>query len=165
MKILEALNRMNWRMTNQKFTPNEKDKLAMQEIENWIINQKKEAYEKNSLFIKVFCYALYNEIAYIKDLYAGQRHLIEQLEKPIDYHYNRIHDLLNTIELERYKQKIGYTNKYNLHRTPEQDKANEELIKNNIEQFKKLHSMDEITIDEVYIGLNNLLTEVINKFK
>jgi hypothetical protein len=165
MNIAKAINRLVWRMSNQKFTPNENDKEAVNFLVDWISKEKQETKDKNTLFNKMFVYALYREMQYWKEVHQSQRVLQEQLEKPLEWHYNRFHELLNTLELESFKKEIGYCNLHPQLRTEEQEKTNIELLKTHKEKFTSLQENKYISEDEVFMSLNNLLTEVINKYK
>lgn len=164
MNIAKAINRLNWRMTNSKFTPNENDKQAIDFLTEWVNNQKAKNFKSHKLFIKMFMYGFYYELAYWKDLETAQRLLLEQLEKPVEYHYERFYDLLKTLELEAFKRKIGYCNKMIEFMSDEEEQKNNDLVKMYKNEFINHQTGKVIEIEEVFAGLNNLLTEAINKF-
>jgi hypothetical protein len=170
--IEKAINRILWRFKNEnikvnesKIIINELDQKAVDFLVNWINQQKKDSLIENQLFVKVFCYTLYHEINFYKgDVKMGVKKLQEQLKLPIDYHYSKIHDTLNTNELINYLEKIGANTMHPLLRTDEQEIENINLFKkNNLELSKKI--LGTWSKENVYKSLNNTISEIINKFK
>ena len=162
--IEQSLNRINWRMTNEKFTPNEKDKEAVNFLSEWVNRQKSESIKENLLFAKIFCYAFKNEISIFNCPKIASRKIQEKLDLPIEHHYNEIHSLLNSIALEDFKNEIGWVNKPPVFRTEEDNEHNNQLLKTHNETLKKV-ATGTWTAKAVYSSLNNEITELINKYK
>ena len=162
--IEQALNRINWRMTNEKFTPNEKDKEAVNFLSEWVKQQKAESIKENLLFAKIFCYAFKNEISVFSCPKISSRKIQEQLDLPIEHHYEQIHSLLNSIALEEYKKEIGWINKPPVFRTEAENEHNNQLLKTHKETLTKV-ATGTWTEKAVYSSLNNEITELINKYK
>lgn len=170
--IEKAINRLSWRFKNEnvkinesKIIINEADVKAVEFLVDWINQQKKETLKENLLFAKIFCYAFKNELIFYKgDPKLSQTKIVEQLKIPIEYHYDTIHNILNSFELNRYMEEIGVIQKHPLTRSDEENKKNAELFKANNEQIiKKI--MGTWSIQNVYKSLNNTITECINRFK
>lgn len=170
--IEKAINRLQWRFKNDnvkvgesKIIINELDLKAVDFLINWVNQQKQETLKENLLFAKMFTYSLYHETIYYKgNIKQSSRSLQEKLELPIQYHYNKIHEVLNMFELNHYMNSIGVSDKHPLLRTNEEDKKNRDLfIKNNEEVTKKI--LGTWTLDSVYKSLNNTITECINRYK
>jgi hypothetical protein len=172
MNIEQAQNRIKWRFNNEnvklgesKIVINEIDQQAVNIILNWITQQKKETLKENLLFAKIFSYALYNEILYFKgDVKHSNRKLKQELEKPIEHHYNKIHDCLNMFELQNYMEQIGVNQTHPHFRNEEEEINDKEIfIKNNEEIVKKIFGT--WTLENVYKSLNNTITDYIHNFK
>jgi hypothetical protein len=170
--IEKAINRLSWRFKNNnikvnesKIIINEADVLAVDFLVNWINQQKQETLKGNLLFAKLFCYAFHNELTFYNgDAKLAQQKIVEQLKIPIGYHYDKIHDTLNMLELNNYMKQIGVIQKHPLTRNDEENKKNAELFKiNNKEIVKKI--MGTWSVENVYKSLNNTITECINRFK
>jgi hypothetical protein len=164
LNIEQAISRMEWRMKNEKFAPNETDQQATEFLSNWINQQKQKALSENLLFAKVFAYALKNELIFYRDIQFASRKLQEQLELPIEFHYDKIHEYLNMIELDRYSNQSGLINKHPAFRTDEENNKNNEIIKTKESEFK-IYTLGKWKIDQVYRSLNNTITECINRYK
>jgi len=164
LNIEQAISRMEWRMKNEKFAPNETDQQATEFLSNWINQQKQKALSENLLFAKVFAYALKNELIFYRDIQFASRKIQEQLELPIEFHYDKIHEYLNMIELDRYSEKIGMINKHPSFRSEEENSHNSETIKSNEKEFK-IYALGKWDLKQVYKSLNNTITECVNRYK
>jgi hypothetical protein len=164
MNIEKALNRIQWRMTNEKFTPNEKDKEATDFLTNWIKQQKETEIKENLLFGKLFVRSLIIELVYWGCVKTSCRKIQEDMELPINYFYEKLKDTLNSQELEAFKKAIGYNMNHPQLRTQEQEQHNKKLIIKHREQFEK-HAKGLWSDMEVYGSLNNQITEILNKYK
>lgn len=169
--IEKAINRLSWRFKNEnvkvnesKIIINEMDLKAVDFLINWVNQQKQETLKENLLFAKVFAYALKNELIFYRDIQFASRKLQEQLELPIEFHYDKIHEYLNMIELDRYSEKIGMINKHPSFRSEEENNHNSETIKSNEKEFK-IYALGKWDLKQVYKSLNNTITECVNRYK
>lgn len=173
MNIENAINRLKWRFKNpqikigeSKIIINETDIESVDFILNWIDVQKKETINENQLFAKMFTYALSHEIEFYKDVSFASAKLQQELLKPIDVHYDKIHKTLNRIELNNCLQSIGIVTDHieSLGFTEIKEQEQKELIKNNQLEIKK-YTLGLWDLKSVYKSLNNTITECINKYK
>ena len=172
MNIEQAQNRLQWRFNNEnvkvgesKIVINEIDQQAITIISNWITEQKKETLKENLLFAKIYSYALYNEILYFKgNVKHSNKKLKQELEKPIEHHYNKIYDCLNMFELQNYMEQIGVSQTHPVFKNEKEESKDKKLfIKNNQEIVKKIFGT--WTLENVYKSLNNTITDCIQNYK
>lgn len=173
MNIEKAINRLQWRFKNEnvkvnesKITINELDLKAVEFLIDWVNNQKKEALKENVLFAKVYCYALSHEIEFYKDIQFANRKLQEELQKPIELHYDKIVEDLNRLELNKFlkNKRIITDHVESMLLKPEQEKQQKELIKENQKEISK-YTIGVWLVKNVYKSLNNTITECINRYK
>ena len=169
--IEKAINRLQWRFNNQnvkinesKIIINDLDVKAVDFLTNWINQQKKESLNENELFAKLFCYAFKNELIYYKGCpKQSLRKIQEVLEVTINYHYDEIHSTLNSLELYKYSEEIGLSDKHPFLRTEEENNKNKEIMKKDNNLINKIKGT--WSIESVYKSLNNSITEILNKYR
>jgi hypothetical protein len=171
MNIEKAIQRLEWRFKNEnvkvgesKITINELDQKAVEFLLEWVNRQKKETLMQNLLFAKIYTYSLKNELIYFKHILPATRKLQEQIEMPIEYHYEQITEILNMIEIEEFAKQKGIIQKNINFRTENENKENKKIIEENLTEMKKIGFgvWDNL---KVFKSLNNTITELINNYK
>ena len=175
MNFENAINRINWRFTNENVKPNEskitinKDDIdSVKFLVNWINKQKQQTIKENELFAKLYCYALRNEIEFYKDIKFANVKLQDELKKPIMYHYENIATDLNNLELTKYFQSLGlitdHMERMLLNKKQEQEQKT--ILKSNSNSLDMIKYVKGIWSKEnVFKALNNSISECVNKFK
>lgn len=164
MTLEKNVERMFWRLSNGNFTPNQNDLNAMTEIVEWINREKEKTIKENYMFAKLYCHVFMQEIEYYKDTIFAQRSIHELINKPILYHYELFHKKLNIYELKKYSNSIGLTDKNPAFRTDDEKQKDKELLNKNGDDFLK-HVKGIWQYEQVEKGLNNQITEAINRYK
>jgi len=171
--IEKAIERMKWRFTNEnikvgetKITINELDVKAIEFLSEWIQRQKSETLQQNLLFAKMYCYALENEIEFYKDIEFATNRLNDVCKLDIQQHYKRIANKLNNLEYLKFCKQNGIVTDHieNMTMTKAQTSSQKELIKKHEVKLKEL-VLGLWSETKVYKGLNNVISELINKFK
>lgn len=171
--IEKAIERLKWRFTNENVKPNESkitinnlDIKAVEFLNEWVNQQKKETLKENILFAKLYCYALSNELEFYKDVKFANRKLQEELKKPILNHYEKINDDLNRLNLNNYLKSIGIKTDH-LERCLMSNEENEKeavLTKENNKTIQK-YIKGIILKENTFKSINNTISECINKYK
>jgi hypothetical protein len=171
MNIEKAIQRIEWRFKNEnvkvgesKITINEADQKAVDFLVDWINRQKKETLMQNFLFAKMYTYALKNELIYFKHISPATRKLQEQIELPIEHHYEQITEILNMIEIDDFAKSKGLIQKNINFRTEKENQENKKIIEENLIEMKKV-GFGFWDNSKVFKSLNNTITELINKYK
>lgn len=163
MNLEKALNRINWRFTNKTISPNENDQKAVKFLNEWIIRQKEITLKKNILFAKLFCYAFKNEIKFYHNPKNAQRKLMEEMEYPIEFHYESVLQALNETELNNFLVSKGFLGKHPNTLTINEIEERKKLIKENEKELKSFIE-GKWNIKIVTQSLNNTITELLNRF-
>lgn len=170
MNIEKALNRLNWRFKNEnvkvgesKIIINELDVEVVDFLNDWIVRQKEITLNKNILFAKLFCYAFKNEIQFYKNPKQAQRKLMEELEYPIEFHYESILEILNSVEYNKFLVSKGFPDKHPSTLNSDEILLRRKLIAENEKELVKLVS-GKWGIETVSKSLNNTITEILNRF-
>ena len=177
MNIENAINRLQWRFKNENVKPNESkiiiNDLDIQSVDfliKWIDQQKKETLKENVLFAKMYCYCLFNELEFYKDIKFSTNKLNDELIKPIEQHYLKIAEKLNKTELESFCKSVGietdHFKRIQLKQTGKEseNEKQKEIIKLNKSKLEKF-ILGIWSVDSVFKALNNTITELINKHK
>lgn len=171
--IEKAIERMNWRFTNEnvktnesKITINELDVNAIEFIKDWINRQKAESLQENLLFAKMYTYALYQEIEFYKDVQFATSKLNEVCSSDIQMLYDKIKDKLNELEYTKFCKQNGIVTEHieKCILSKQESIKQSKLIESNKEKLKSLIS-GIWSKEKVYRSLNNSISEIINKFK
>lgn len=163
MNLEKALNRINWRFKNKSITPNELDHESVKFLNEWINRQKEISLKKNILFAKLFCYAFKNEIQFYKNPKQSQRKLYEEMELPIDFHYESVLEKLNEVEYNNFLVSKGFPDKHPMQLTESEIQLRNELIEANEKELLNFLK-GKWDIKTVTKSLNNTITELINRF-
>lgn len=164
MNLEKALNRINWRFTNKTISPNETDHEAVKFLNDWITRQKEITLKKNILFAKLFCYTFKNEIQFYKNPKQAQRKLYEELEYPIDFHYESVLQILNDVEEQKFCKEKGFPDKHPSKLTDLEKVHRKELITKYEKELLQLSIKGKWDIKTVTKSLNNTITELLNRF-
>jgi hypothetical protein len=171
--IEKAIERMKWRFTNEnvkvgesKITINELDVKAIEFLNNWIQRQKSETLQQNLLFAKMYCYALENEIEFYKDIEFATNRLNDVCKMDIQQHYKRISNKLNNLEYLKFCKENGIITNHieKMILNQQQESLQKQLVKKHEVRLKEL-VLGSWTETKVYKSLNNIISELINKFK
>ena len=170
MNIEKALNRLNWRFKNEnvkvgesKIIINTLDLEAVDFLNDWIIRQKEITLNKNMLFAKLFCYAFKNEILFYKNPTHSQTKLCEEMNRPIETHYESVLNSLNEVEYSKFFNDNGFEDKHPGLLTEAEINERREFIKKHEHEITHL-TRGKWTIEEVTKSLNNTITEILNRF-
>ena len=171
--IQKAIDRLQWRFKNEnvkvgesKITINELDQKAINFLITWVNDQKQETLRDNELFAKIFCMIFYEEINFYKEPKFALRSIQERLNLPIEMHYDKIHKVINQIELDKYLTSVGIIVDHteSLLLTQKQNDEQNSLLKKHSKEIEiKLKGV--WSKPDIYKSLNNTITELINKFK
>ena len=152
--IKKAAEKLIWRLKPNNngeyktFTPNKNDVDSLNCLLQWVNNQKKETFDNNHLFAKLYIYHLTMNIRYFETTILDpipQEDLSRILDTPIRHFYKAFEEDLYNNQLTRLLKKGG---------SEEQDK----IIKDYIEQ-KNLY-----TSEVIQAQLSHMVTEALNRF-
>lgn len=164
MNIVKAMQRIGWRFGEAKaFTPNQNDADAYNYLVDFVETKQQEQIKKNLLFAKLFCYAFKNEIQFYKCPKHAQRKIYEELELPIQYHYDSVLEMLNDVVYNAFLENKGFPDKHPGTLTEKEIQFKKELIKNYEKELTELLK-GKWDIEIVTQSLNNTITELLNRF-
>ena len=152
--IKRAAEKLIWRLKPsgsgeyKSFTPNKDDVDSLNCLLQWVNNQKKETFDNNHLFAKLYIYHLTMNIRYFETTILDpvpQEDLSRILDTPIKHFYKAFEEDLYNNQLNRLLKKGG---------SEEQDK----IIKDYISQ-KNLY-----TSEVIQAQLSHMVTEALNRF-
>ena len=164
MTIEKAMQRIVWRVSNGAHTPNQNDVEAVTVVAEWINRQKAQEIQQNKIFAKMYVYCFINELQFYQNLKLAQKKLHEILQTPLTQLYTNFTDRLNLIELNRLKKEIGLNEAHPLTLTEDEKEKDADLIKENAEAIQ-MHIFGIWTPEKTEKGLNNQISEAINKYK
>jgi hypothetical protein len=164
MTIEKAMQRIVWRVSNGQHTPNQNDVEAVTVVAEWINRQKTQELQQNKIFAKMYVYCFINELQFYQGLKFAQKKLHEILQTPLSQLYNTFAERLNLIELNNLKKEIGLSEAHPLTMTENEIEKEAVLIKENAEAIQ-IHVLGVWTPEKIEKGLNNQISEAINKYK
>ncbi|MEM6816114.1 MAG: hypothetical protein AAF600_17285 [Bacteroidota bacterium] len=140
----EAIQRISWRFANHSsFRVNEKDIEAWNEIIDYINGQDKEILNNNYLFAKLFMLEYREQLKrYKTDIYDDfipKKEIFRFLDKPMEYHYERLTEFLNETISERVIEETGDVKKF-------------------------YEARQELKVEDVKLNMNQIITECLRKF-
>ena len=171
--IEKAIERLKWRFKNEnvkigesKITINELDVKAVEFLTDWINRQKLESLNQNTLLAKFVCYTLDNEIEFYKDVQFATNKLNEIAKADVEEFYKQIFNKINNLEYLNFCKEVGIVTDHieSMTLNKSQQINQNELIKTHKEKLKQLISGTWSEI-KIYKSLNNLIYELINKYK
>lgn len=110
--IQDSINRLAWRFkTNKSFMPNQKDKIALNQIISYLNAENSKADREYQNFSKIYVMCLKITLTRCKDINLGQKSLHQILSKDFDTILEDFVDRLNEIELNKYLDQLGVENK------------------------------------------------------
>jgi hypothetical protein len=164
MSLEKNVDRMFWRLSKGNFTPNQNDIKAMTEIVHWINREKEKSRKENVMFAKLYCHVFIQEIEFYKDIKFAQRKIHEILQVSIVKHYEDFCSRLNTVELNKFYNEIGLTDKHPAFKSNEEIEMDKEILKKHQNQY--IEMLNGVwSYEQVQKSLNNQITEAINKYK
>jgi hypothetical protein len=156
MTLEKNVNRMFWRLSSGKFTPNDTDVKAFKEIVEWINREKSQTLHKQQLFAKLYVDRFLSDVLRFEDFEFAQYSTNSVLNKPLNMLFEEFQERINLMEL------IKYCNQKDIS-LDITDEVQIEKISNE-EDFLKM-TKGRWTFEQVEKSLSNQITESINKYK
>jgi hypothetical protein len=122
------------------------------------------AFQENTIFAKMYVYALMHELDFYKDIHFATKKLDDVLNNSLENTAKEFSDRLNHLELNKYLHEIGI-NTDHLKILSEEDELKEAVLRaENYESIKKyvLGVFDE---ENVFKSLSNAITNCIINFR
>lgn len=168
--IEKAIQRLEWRFKNEnvkvgesKLTINELDQKAIDFIIQWHNKNNTQTLHENLLFAKCFSYALNLELQHFKNIKIALSNLEFKLKMPIEFHYDKIVDLLNLQELSDYEDFIGLEVKHPYQRNENENNEIKEKLKSDSKYWKYIAGINDPK--KIYISLNRTINKLLNEIK
>lgn len=163
MTLKESIDRLYWRLKNGTWRPNQTDVDAVNELVTYVNNSKKKDIKENILFTKMYVmmFTIYTDK--YKDPNFAQIQLHKELNKSTIQHYQNYHNVLNTIEFEKFCDILNLEVDFLKPITEETKKEETKIILENQDVFLK-HVQGLWDFDKVRIKLNDQVSEAYNKY-
>ncbi|MEL6305771.1 MAG: hypothetical protein AAFQ20_13405 [Bacteroidota bacterium] len=144
MKKKEAIQRLGWRFGNHKtFNVNQKDLDAWNTIIDYVNAQDETVINNNYLFAKLYMHEYRQQLErYGTDIYNDsipQKEIHRFLERPMEFHYQRLTDYVNTSIANKVTEESQ-----------------------SLEKFRE--AWNGLSVEEVKLNINQMITECIRKF-
>ena len=164
MTTKKAFERLAFTISKQN-KPNQTDLEALKVLAEYFDNYKKEVKQENNIFAKLFVYTLSNELEFYQDIKFAQMKLNQVMNKSTVEHYNDFNNTLNSIELEKFKKHIGYSEKHPLLTLNDNEylKDNALVKERQKELFKFINGINQI--EDTEKNLDAMITEFIIKYR
>lgn len=121
-------------------------------------------FQENTIFAKMYVYALIHELDFYKDIHFATKKLDEVLEKSLEITAREFTDRLNHLELNKHLHEIGINTDHLKILSDEEELKEDVLRAENSESIKKyvLGVFDE---ENVFKSLSNAITNCIINFR
>ena len=160
---MKSLNRLIYTITKGN-KPNGTDVQALNEIIQYVNQEKQRQLENNNLFAKLFISTFKNELLQREGKYQLILDSIRIVLKiPLEEHYNALHEEMNYIELMKFAKSKGISMKHPALRTPEETKKDSELLKTY--ELDLINHLDHFKKEAVYSRTNKLLNNLIEDYE
>lgn len=163
MTLKDSIDRLYWRLKNGSWKPNQTDVDAVNELVTYVNNSKKQDIKENILFTKMYVMMLTIYTDKYKDPNFAQVQLHKQLKRKTLQHYENFHNVINTIEFEKFCDILNIEVDYLKPLNEETQKQQGEIIAENQTAFIR-HVKGLWDFDAIRIKLNDQVSEAFNKY-
>ena len=149
--IKESLKRLIWRFSSEnKFKPNNTDRIALNEVLEYVSNNTKQIEYENMLFAKIYVMCFKIAFTKVNDIVLAQKSMHRILEKDLSYLVEDFTKTLNETELNYFMDSFN------------NDK--DEVINKAKDQFVR-HTEGVWDSKDVYKELVTQINLAVNKYK
>lgn len=163
--IKKHVDRLYWRFSNGKFTPNQNDVEALNNIVDFTNDCLSLELDQNKPYQKLYIHLLGVYFNHYKNIHTAQGKVHEVLGLHIDYQYQKFAEDFNREELSQFLESIGVdVEKHPLAKAKEQDVKELEAVKENKDKWLKFLD-GQWDYKKIKQSLNTQLVSAYNQFK
>ena len=160
--IQKSIDRLKYTFSKGN-KPNQNDFVALNDVINYVNQEKEREIIKNHLFAKLFLNGFKNDL--LKNggnyqMYIDRARIA--LKISLEEHYEELHGEMNHLEYIKFAKSKGITMKHPVLKTQEEEEKDIELLKTH--ELDLIKHLDHFKKEAVYDRVNKLLNNMIEDY-